>query len=247
MHLIIILLSLALEHFYPHLSHLRKDNFLVSIQAWWAKYFSGTSLWRPSLAVVLGLVPIIVLIILVRLLLASLLFGFLGYIFDVIVLWYLLRNEEKTASDNEEIVGDYQSALFWRAHEQRFAILFWYCVLGIWAAALYRLLTVLQEHAQPEDNPYHFALPVIAQWHGVLAWLPARVTALSYALVGNFVPAFSCWQQQAWQRGESFQLLINCGEAALDEREDSAAQLLIKRASLLWLLVLALMTIGALM
>ena len=239
MRLITVLISLGVEHFYPQLAKWRDVNWWSNYQGWWAKHLAATNWWNAITAILFPLLPIMIAVILVRCLLGTLLFGLFGYLFDAIVLWYLLRNTWITEPQ-------YDGAVFCRAHEQRFAILFWFFVLGIWAAVLYRVVSWMVNNAKDENSPYYATLSLLTQSHQLIAWIPARLTALSYALVGNFTPAFSIWQQQAWQKGGNSELLINCGEAALEEQDNNAVELLIKRVLLLWLLALALVTIGML-
>lgn len=75
-----------------------------------------------------------------------------------------------------------QGYLLWQAYQSFFAVIFWYFVLGPAAALAYRLLALTAEHSgQP-------ALQSRAkQLRHIMDWLPVRVLALSFALVGNFV------------------------------------------------------------
>ncbi|WXL25066.1 regulatory signaling modulator protein AmpE [Ectopseudomonas mendocina] len=74
-----------------------------------------------------------------------------------------------------------QKYMVWEAFQSFFAVIFWYALLGPMAALGYRLVALLSEHAtQP-------ALKEIAGQvrHG-FDWLPVRMLALSFSLVGNF-------------------------------------------------------------
>ena len=74
-----------------------------------------------------------------------------------------------------------QKYMVWEAFQSFFAVIFWYALLGPLAALAYRLVALLAEHSQQP------ALKEIAQQvrHG-FDWLPVRILALSFALVGNF-------------------------------------------------------------
>jgi AmpE protein len=75
-----------------------------------------------------------------------------------------------------------QGYLVWQAYQSFFAVIFWYLLLGPMAALAYRLLALSTEHAE------HPALRErAAQLRHAFDWLPARVLASSFALVGNFV------------------------------------------------------------
>ena len=95
------------------------------------------------------------------------------------------------------------------AHRHVFAPLFWFAVLGPAGAVLYRLgLCVMQRWAvtvQPESGNAFFRFAQQAfQW---LDWLPARLTAATFAIVGDFEDAVYCWRTQAsqWAQAASVQ------------------------------------------
>lgn len=95
------------------------------------------------------------------------------------------------------------------AHRHVFAPLFWFAVLGPAGAVLYRLgLCVMQRWAvtvQPESGNAFFRFAQQAfQW---LDWLPARLTAATFAIGGDFEDAVYCWRTQAsqWAQAASVQ------------------------------------------
>jgi cobalamin biosynthesis protein CobD/CbiB len=87
------------------------------------------------------------------------------------------------------------------AHRHVFGVLFWFLVLpGPSGAVLYRFSEYLARHwnraaagtdaAMPPDQFGQFAQQVFA-W---IDWLPARLTALGFAIVGDFEGALHCWR-----------------------------------------------------
>jgi adenosylcobinamide-phosphate synthase len=93
------------------------------------------------------------------------------------------------------------------AYRQVFATLFWFTVLpGPTGAILYRAAALLaaewQGDARGADvTPIGRALSEFGRparhllW--VLDWIPVRLTALSFAIVGDFEDAIFCWRTQA--------------------------------------------------
>ncbi len=69
-----------------------------------------------------------------------------------------------------------------RPTQSFFAIIFWYFQLGPVAALSYRLLALAEEHGQ---NPA--VVERAAQLRHAFDWVPVRLVAASFALVGNFV------------------------------------------------------------
>lgn len=92
------------------------------------------------------------------------------------------RDLDICADSGEQLLEQVQGRLLWQAYQSFFAVIFWYFLLGPVAALSYRLLALASEHAQN---------PALAERAGQLRhafdWLPVRLLAGSFALVGNFV------------------------------------------------------------
>ncbi|MBP5072544.1 regulatory signaling modulator protein AmpE [Pseudomonas chlororaphis] len=92
------------------------------------------------------------------------------------------RDLEICADSGEQLLGQVQGHLLWQAYQSFFAVIFWYFLLGPVAALSYRLLALAAEHSKN---------PAVAERAGQLRhafdWLPVRLLAASFALVGNFV------------------------------------------------------------
>lgn len=80
-----------------------------------------------------------------------------------------------------------------------FAALFWFAIAGAPGALAYRLVNTL-------DAMWGYKIPhfytfgwAAARLDDALNYLPARLTALTYALFGKTRQALSCWRQQAPQ------------------------------------------------
>ena len=80
-----------------------------------------------------------------------------------------------------------------------FGALFWFAVLGAPGALLYRLANTLDAmwgYRTPRYERFGWAA---ARIDDVLNFLPARLTAFTYALGGRFESAVRCWHSQAPQ------------------------------------------------
>jgi adenosylcobinamide-phosphate synthase len=78
-----------------------------------------------------------------------------------------------------------------------FAPLFWFIIAGPLGAIGYRMINTLDAmwgYKTPRHR--HFGW-FAARLDDCVNWIPARLTALSYALLGNTRHALLCWQQQA--------------------------------------------------
>jgi adenosylcobinamide-phosphate synthase len=80
------------------------------------------------------------------------------------------------------------------SHRHVFGVLLWYLVLpGPSGAILYRLAAYLAERWQPLGGFGDFAQRAF-HW---LEWPAVRLTAVSFAVVGDFEDAIYCWRTQA--------------------------------------------------
>ena len=78
-----------------------------------------------------------------------------------------------------------------------FSALFWFCVLGLPGVVLYRLSNTLDAMWGYKNERYLQFGWAAARMDDLLNFIPARLTALSYALVGKTGSAIDAWKQQA--------------------------------------------------
>jgi adenosylcobinamide-phosphate synthase len=116
------------------------------------------------------------------------------------------------------------------AYRQVFAVLFWFLVLpGPAGAVLYRAAVLLAGEWRG-DAPGDDTTPLLRSraafgWPArtlldLLDWIPARLAALGFAIVGNFEDAAYCWRMQAktWpssEGGEPIGIILASGAGAL--------------------------------
>lgn len=78
-----------------------------------------------------------------------------------------------------------------------FGTLFWFALLGGPGALLFRLANTLDAMWGYRTERYNLFGRPAARIDDALNWLPARLTALTYALLGRTGNALACWRQQA--------------------------------------------------
>ena len=78
-----------------------------------------------------------------------------------------------------------------------FGTLFWFALLGGPGALLFRLANTLDAMWGYRTERYNLFGRFAARFDDLLNWLPARLTALSYALLGQTRSALTCWKAQA--------------------------------------------------
>ncbi len=134
----------------------------------------------------------------------------------------------KTPSDITEpaIAQATVEAVLKQANTRVMAPLFWFILLGPVAVVLQRLAAMLDRLWGHRNLQYAEFGWAAARLNDLLGWVPARITALSYGIMGSFEDALHCWRRQAgmWSDINSGPLLASGFGAmhmgACDESED---------------------------
>lgn len=92
------------------------------------------------------------------------------------------------------------------SHRHVFGVMFWFVILpGPAGAVLYRLSALLfDKWGTRTDEEYGEFGEFARQIFEAIDWIPTRLTAISFAVAGDFEDAVFCWrsQAQAWLRPE---------------------------------------------
>ena len=154
--------------------------------------------------------------------------------------------------DGDALLERVQGYLLWQAYQGFFAVIFWYALLGPVAALAYRLLALTDEHAQVESLRER-----AVRLRHVFDWLPARLLAASFGLIGNFIAVSRVLLHELLSRDvTAAQLVGDAGRAASEvpgetlggeagvRSLDELWQLLV-RAAVLWYAAIALLVLLA--
>ena len=177
--------------------------------------------------------------------------------------------ETDVPSDPYERIQKVEEAVCVQANNRLFAVIFWFVLfgpygpLGAWA---YRVTDLIRRRAvfnasRDEDNLNPAVLSASVMLHGWLAWIPARLTAIGYAMAGSFDGALTAWRNPAEnkvmpQHEQSEYLLarVGVGAMSLQEIKDestsdrgvrgaTAANGMVFRMFIIWAAVIAAMTL----
>ncbi len=111
----------------------------------------------------------------------------------------LIVSRDTSDSDETAITKATIESVLENGSDAIFAAIFWFVLFGAPGVVLYRLANTLDAMwGYKTDRFTHFGWAA-ARIDDALNWLPARLTALSYAITGSTWNAISCWFKQASQ------------------------------------------------
>lgn len=100
-------------------------------------------------------------------------------------------------ADESDLAKAGVESLLENGNDAVFGTLFWFVIAGGPGALLFRLANTLDAMWGYRTPRYRAFGCAAARIDDILNWIPARLTALSYALLGNTKLAWHCWRTQA--------------------------------------------------
>jgi len=114
---------------------------------------------------------------------------------EVLSTWRGESAQELTASEIARVAIELG---LMRSHRHVFGVMAWFVVLGPVGAIGYRLAALLNDRwgAARDEETGAFGL-FAARAFEVIDWVPVRLTAVGFAVAGDFMGSVECWREQA--------------------------------------------------
>lgn len=294
MSLTILLICLIAERFLLDYQHLRQLHWLDEYSYWFERQELPDWMINGIVGVISLLLPPLLAIALLQQLLDDSFFGIPSALFAILVLLFSFgpqdlddqikqlqdakSEQDKTQAEQlaRELLDDkppssepghsqaIAEAILELANRKIFAVIFWFLLLGPIGAALYRLASHLPTLQTTTRNLDFFVTS--RQLLAILDWVPARLTAATYAIAGSFEDALHGWRSYNEQRFNEFNssasgILICTGTGAMrltelleqnaDASQSDAYQYLLKsamglvwRSLVVWIILIGLFTLA---
>lgn len=109
----------------------------------------------------------------------------------------LMVSRDTGKMDSQAVAVATVESILENGNDAVFGALFWFLVAGAPGALMYRLANTLDAMWGYRTSRYLYFGWAAARLDDVLNFVPARLTALTYALVGSTGTALRCWRLQA--------------------------------------------------
>ena len=240
-----IVAALVLEQWRPPDRARTVHAWLAAWATWLEQAFNGGERRHGMVAWLVGVVPLFLAAIVIHQLLAAA-HLLLAAGFNIAVLYFTLGfrqfshnfTEIQLAVKSGEVERARQLLEEWRgasgvvrtreevirlsieealiaSHRHVFGVILWYVLLGPSGAVLYRVAAYLQQRWKELGSFGRFA----GRAFQLLEWPAVRLTAASFAVVGDFEDAVYCWRTQArtWMEASSG-VVLAAGAGAMGVR-----------------------------
>jgi AmpE protein len=253
MALTIILIALAVQRYLHVASVTYHFNWIEPYYQWMIKRVQAITTGHGLMGVAILVLPILLGVAIFFSIFYHLLTVAIYYVLSLAFFWYCVDGRDLFKATEGKMGAQ---EIFLHSYQHLFALIFWFFIFGPVGLALYYSVAQLRHYLTGKADENEKELLKYAQLvQGVLDWVPLRLLGLCFALVGHFVTVFKSWIKQLFGGIQTDQQqAVGWGMIALKHGTDSEqkgsanqaqqAQFLVDRALLVWLVLIALFTIG---
>lgn len=109
----------------------------------------------------------------------------------------MMVSRDTEAMNAEDIARATTESVLENGNDAVFAAIFWFVIAGAPGIVVYRLTNTLDAMWGYKNERFRAFGYFIARLDDLLNYIPARLTALTYAFMGNWHHATKCWARQA--------------------------------------------------
>lgn len=212
------------KRFYPPMGRHQNHYFVAGLLAWLILVlpFIGLSVWLIQIPVVGIVVSIVGLYLALggqslaehaQTIKSALEVDNLRYARDRVGL--IVRRDSRELDETGVCRATIESVLD-NGNDAIFAVIFWFVLFGLPGVVLYRLSSALDGMWGYKNDRYLYFGRVAARIDDAMNWLPARLTALTYVLVGRAWRHSMTWAEQARQwKGRNAGWVMACGAGGM--------------------------------
>jgi AmpE protein len=251
---IVVLIGIALQRFFHWHSFAYREKAIRIYYRWIESKMAPHLQGQGWIALAILIVPVLLV---VSLLLAFIyhLTGFAGYfVVNAVLFWFCVDAPDlrKYPLSNKDF-----SDWFAITYRGLFGPLFWYVLLGPVFFVFYVIVGGICRYLENSESAERSTPDLLAyalRVRAILDWIPVRVLGITYALVGNFRVVFGLIKHNLFVNPfvemNQAQQLARWAMAALQFESTETSSFseevisLIDRALLIWIVVLALLTIS---
>ena len=242
MDLLIILMVISVQRFLHILSVPYRLDWVGHYYDWCERQIEYTTKGHGLLGLAILVVPVMLFSSIVFSIVFHL-FGFVGYALVSLVLFWYCTDARDLLKQPYAGLGPVETLV--QVTQSLFGPIFWFVVFGPLGLMFYYLVHYFKEYLIMREDAESRELELYSQKVGAaLDWVPARLFAFCFALLGHFSAVFKEWFRLAPTGIDPrLTIVIDCAKPVVSTQDEAVS--LIDRSLAAWLIVIALITVSS--